>query len=78
MGITRAYREARAGSDHRRTDLATRSFCLKRNPRQTRTVKGVVPWRTGFLTQSLRAEMTPIDIMFGTALEMITAKIAAS
>jgi hypothetical protein len=23
------------------------------------TVKGVVPWRTGFLTQSFRAEMTP-------------------
>jgi hypothetical protein len=23
------------------------------------TVKGVVPWRTGFLTQSFRAELTP-------------------
>lgn len=52
------------------------------------TVKGVVPWRTGFLVQSFRAEMTPATLRwfptasyapyveFGTQPHTITAKNA--
>jgi hypothetical protein len=52
------------------------------------TTKGIVPWRTGFLVQSFRAEMTPAmlrwfptadyapHVEFGTKPHTITAKNA--